>query len=122
MIDDSELAVEVQTTLLERNGFEVRSCFEMSMVAEQLADFHPNVILLDAHLGDVTAEEAVSSLRERAGGIPVLLFSGMMDEELDALASRLGVEGYISKADAQAVVIAKLRAAYAQVRTKKPAP
>jgi two-component system, NarL family, invasion response regulator UvrY len=110
MIDDSELAVEVQTTLLERHGFAVRACLEMAPVAAELEAFHPEVILLDAHLGDVTVEEAVDALRAQAPAIPVLLFSGMMDHELDALARRLGVAGFISKADPPETVIAKLRA------------
>lgn len=112
MIDDSDLALEVQVMMFERRGYMVRGCHDLEEM-RQAVDFAPNVVVTDVGLADATIEEAVAAIRDVFPEVPVLLFSGQEDHALEALVERLGVEGFINKADKRAVVYQKVEAALA---------
>ncbi len=112
VLDDSELALEVQVMMLERHGFIVRGCLDLDEVATAALDFSPEAVLTDVGLGDVSIEEACRSLRESFGDdVPILLLSGRPDEELERLAEELDVDGWVNKSDQQADLLAKLEGA-----------
>jgi DNA-binding response OmpR family regulator len=112
MIDDSELALEVQVMMLERKGFEVRGCLDLAAMREAAASFLPDAVVTDVGLADATIEEACAAIRQSFGDeIPLLLYSGREDHELEALVKSLDVDGFINKADEQATVVAKIEAA-----------
>lgn len=108
MLDDSELALEIQVMMFERKGFEVKGCLDLDEVREAAASFAPDIIVTDAGLGEATVYEAVSTLRELFDRVPVVLFSGRQDDELAALAAELAVEGWASKGARQQEVLAKV--------------
>ncbi len=112
LLDDSELALEVQVMMLERKGFEVRGCLDLEELRAAAESFVPEVVVTDVGLADATVEEACAAIRAAFGhDVPLLLYSGREDEELARLAESLGVRGFINKADTQGVVLAKIRAA-----------
>ena len=113
MLDDSELALEVQVMMFERRGFEVLGCLDLDEVREAATSFRPEVVLTDAGLGDSTVHEAVALVRELFGEVPVVLFSGREGEQLAALAVELGAQGWASKSAPPDEVIAKVEAVLA---------
>lgn len=116
MLDDSELALEIQVMMFERKGFEVRACLDLDEVREVATSFRPDVVLTDAALGEATVQEAVALLRELFDEVPVVLFSGRQDDELAVLAAELGVEGWANKGARQDEVVAKVEAALGATR------
>ena len=112
MIDDSELALEVQVMMLERRGFEVRGCCDLEEMRAAAAEFRPDAVVTDVGLADATIQEACVAIRAAFGqDVPVLLFSGREDHELEALVTELDVDGFINKADEQSTVVEKIEAA-----------
>jgi DNA-binding NarL/FixJ family response regulator len=72
------------------------------------ADFAPHVVVTDVGLADATIEQAVAAIRAVFPGVPLLLFSGQEDHALEALATELGAEGFINKADERTAVYSKI--------------
>ncbi|MEO8477674.1 MAG: response regulator transcription factor [Actinomycetota bacterium] len=59
----------------------------------------PDVLVLDADLGDDVVDEAIARLRSDAAGIPVLVLSDRTDGATVLTALRLGVRGFVGKRD-----------------------
>jgi CheY-like chemotaxis protein len=115
MIDDSSLALEVQVMMFERRGYEVCGCLDLTEMKDAAA-FAPDVVVTDVGLADATIDEACRAIRDVFGAdVPLLLFSGQEDHELEALVQRLapdaGVCGFINKADSRNVVYEKIESA-----------
>ena len=111
MIDDSELALEIQVMMLERRGYEVRACVDLDDIRAAKDSFVPDLVLTDVGLGDITVEDACQTVRATFGDeVPILLFSGREHHELEALAAELDVDGYVGKGDSQQEVADKLEA------------
>jgi signal transduction histidine kinase/CheY-like chemotaxis protein len=92
--DDAELLVAE----LERNGYDPDWTR-----AETPADFlmgladNPDIILCDYSLPGMTALDALEMLRERGGEVPLIVVSGVMDEETCVTSLRLGAVDYLLK-------------------------
>lgn len=117
LIDDSELALEVQVMMLERKGYTVCGCLDLTEMRDAATEFVPDAVVTDVGLGDVTIEEACRAIRSSFGRlVPLLLYSGREDDELEQLAAALEVDGFINKSDPQHIVIEKIEAA---IRARK---
>lgn len=112
LLDDSELALEVEVMMFERKGYEVRGCLDLDEMRAAATELVPDVVVTDVGLGDTSIEEACSAIRESFGQqVPLLLYSGREDDELEALVAALGVDGFINKSDPQNIVIEKIETA-----------
>jgi two-component system chemotaxis response regulator CheB len=104
------------------------------MALEQVAELHPDVLLLDLAMPDMNGLEVLKQLRQRHPGLPVLMFSALTERAgnltLDALA--LGASDYITKPSAREgpdgmarvreQLITKLKELHARAREKGAAP
>ncbi len=82
LIDDDLDIAEVVELLLVKNGFEVLKIFDGRKVLESLADFQPDVILLDVNVADIDGRDVCRELKADQSPhnhIPVVLFSAMHD-------------------------------------------
>jgi excisionase family DNA binding protein len=98
VIDDDEQVREVVRAGLELEGYVVR---EAGGAAEGLAaieDALPDLVLLDVMMPQVDGWEMLRLIQERhgAGAIPVVMFSGQVDEA-QAEAQERGASGFIGK-------------------------
>lgn len=74
IIDDDLGILEVLTDLLEYCGYDVNTLSEGHQVFEKIADYHPDLILLDVMLGNMDGRIICSSIKEMEQ-IPVILIS-----------------------------------------------
>jgi DNA-binding NarL/FixJ family response regulator len=65
---------------------------------ELAVQHHPDVIVLDHLLRNVTSDDLAPRLREAAPDARLLLISSLMGEDLAAAARQAGADGHISKA------------------------
>ncbi|MCC6334443.1 MAG: response regulator [Myxococcales bacterium] len=90
----------MEKAVLEARGYDVRATSTLMEFEKMLADFKPHVILTDIHMPEAKGTDICRTLKNEYNtqDIPIVLFSSLKDEELEALATQVGADGYLSKA------------------------
>ncbi len=101
--------------VLEAAGFEVAtldSVFELSIAIKR---DRPDVILLDVMMPALAGDRAAAILKQHgfSRDIPVILHSSKDAAELAAIATRAGVQGFVSKTGDFDRLLAEIRRALA---------
>jgi excisionase family DNA binding protein len=96
--DDAGLRGFVRASL-ELEGYTVREAASADEGLAVLEDEPPDLILLDVMMPQVDGWEMLRRVQERhgVGAIPVLMFSGKIDEQAAADATERGAQGFIGK-------------------------
>jgi excisionase family DNA binding protein len=96
--DDAGLRGFVRAAL-EYEGYAVREASSAEEGLEALEQESPDLILLDVMMPQVDGWEMLRRVQERhgVGSIPVLMFSGKVDERAAADAASRGAHGFIGK-------------------------
>jgi two-component system, NtrC family, response regulator AtoC len=89
--------VKKQLTRINTMSFEVTHVESLAEAAERLRSEKFHVILLDLLLPDSQGLETFLEIRKYAGGIPVVVTSGINDEALAIAAVRTGAQDYLVK-------------------------
>jgi CheY-like chemotaxis protein len=100
VVDDSELTLGAMAIALERGGYDVKTATSLSVVEAILAGWSPDVVLTDVNMPGIDEAQVCAWLRAqlRAAATPVVLYSGLPEEDLEPLAQRVGADGYLTKA------------------------
>ncbi len=111
ILDDSELALGAMAVTLERSGYEVRTATSMATVQAILVSWSPDVVLTDVNMPGVEGTQICSWLKAQLqpNEAPVVLYSGLPEEELESLARRVGADGFLSKAKGLRHLVTELR-------------
>ena len=95
--DDAQLRTFVRANL-EAEGYEVREAGSAKEGLEALDKDSPDLILLDVMMPQVDGWEMLQQVQERhRAAIPVIMFSGKVDERSAAEATSRGAQGFIGK-------------------------
>ncbi len=99
IVDDNEVELGVLRIVLEAAEFEVStldSVFELSIAIKR---DRPDVILLDVMMPALCGDRAAAILKQHgfSRDIPVILHSSKDAAELEAIATRVGVQGFVTK-------------------------
>lgn len=99
LVDDDAAMRELVRIQLEREGYAVQ---EAASATEGLAAIEarkPELILIDVMMPHVDGWEMLRQVQERYGvsAIPVLMFSGQVDEAGERQASSSGARGFVGK-------------------------
>jgi excisionase family DNA binding protein len=96
--DDAGLRAFVRAAL-EYDGYAVREAGSAEEGLQALDEEPPDLILLDVMMPKVDGWEMLRRVQERhgVGSIPVLMFSGKVDERAAADAASRGAQGFIGK-------------------------
>jgi excisionase family DNA binding protein len=99
IVDDDERLREYVRVNLEAEGYEVREAGSAEDALSALGERSPDLILLDVMMPQVDGWETLRRIQELAGigAIPVIMFSGKVDERSAAEAEQRGVQGFIGK-------------------------
>jgi two-component system chemotaxis sensor kinase CheA len=99
VVDDSLMVRELQRSILERAGYEVRTAIDGREALEMLAEQTPDLVVTDIEMPNVDGIELTASIRShpRLANIPVLIVTSRTSEEdhqrgLDAGADALIVK------------------------------
>lgn len=97
--------------LLERDRYRVIEAADGAhAIARALAE-HPDVVLLDVHLPDMTGFEVAAAMRGAGGRARILLISTHPAHDYAEQIAGSGADGFIDKADLSSPAIAALLAA-----------
>ncbi|WP_109509476.1 response regulator transcription factor [Nocardioides speluncae] len=99
LVDDQELVRSGLRRILRRkDGFVVvGECADGSEVPAAVAEYAPDVVVMDLRMREVDGIEATRRLRSRADAPPVLVLTTFDDDELLSGALRAGAAGFLLK-------------------------
>jgi len=100
VIEDSATTVQTVNMWLDDgldSPFVMKSSGTLSGGLKLLAEDDIDVIVLDLNLPDSEGLETFYTVREKAGGIPIVIMSGDRDEEKAVTAVREGAQDYVIK-------------------------
>jgi excisionase family DNA binding protein len=99
IVDDDERLREYVRVNLEMEGYAVREAGSADEGLKVLEESTPDLVLLDVMMPEVDGWEMLRRVQERhgQGAIPVIMFSGQVDEEAASEAASRGAQGFIGK-------------------------
>ncbi len=99
IVDDDERLREYVRVNLEIEGYTVREAASADEGLASLEEESPDLILLDVMMPKVDGWEMLQRVQEKhgVGAIPVIMFSGKVDERSAAEATSRGAQGFIGK-------------------------
>jgi excisionase family DNA binding protein len=99
IVDDDDRLREYVRVNLELEGYTVREAGSAEEGMRVLDDSRPDLILLDVMMPEVDGWEMLQRVQERhgVGAVPVVMFSGKVDELAAGEAAERGAQGFIGK-------------------------
>ncbi|MGZ4256335.1 MAG: response regulator [Gaiellaceae bacterium] len=99
IVDDDERLREYVRVNLEMEGYTVREAAGAEEGLSVLEESTPDLVLLDVMMPGVDGWEMLKRVQERhgTGAIPVIMFSGKIDEAAAEEAAKRGAQGFIGK-------------------------
>jgi excisionase family DNA binding protein len=99
IVDDDERVREYVRVNLEMEGYAVREAGSANEGLGVLEEVSPDLILLDVMMPEVDGWEMLRRVQERhgVGAIPVVMFSGKVNEESAEEATARGAQGFVGK-------------------------
>jgi excisionase family DNA binding protein len=99
IVDDDDRLREYVRVNLEMEGYTVREAGSAEEGMRVLDDSRPDLILLDVMMPEVDGWEMLQRVHDRhgVGAVPVVMFSGKVDERAAGEAAERGAQGFIGK-------------------------
>ena len=99
IVDDDERLREYVRVNLEMEGYTVQEAGSAEEGMEVLDALRPDLVLLDVMMPQVDGWEMLQRMHDRhgVGSIPVVMFSGKVDESAAGQAAEYGAQGFIGK-------------------------
>jgi DNA-binding response OmpR family regulator len=97
VVDDDARLREYVRANLELEGYTVVEAGDAEEGMHVLEGVSPQLILLDVMMPRVDGWEMLQRIQERHGSIPVIMFSGKVDERSARDAQERGASGFVGK-------------------------
>jgi two-component system, OmpR family, response regulator len=110
VVDDEPSIVDAVATALRYEGFEVREELSGRAALTAIAEFEPDLVVLDWMLPDVEGIEVGRRMRERGFGTAILFLTAKDAVENKVEALRAGGDDYVTKPFSLAEVVARVQA------------
>jgi excisionase family DNA binding protein len=94
--DDARLRASMRGNL-EREGDTVREAASGDEALQVIEDGAPDLVLLDVVMPGVDGWQMLQRMQERHGSIPVIMFSGQVDERSATQAEERGARAFVGK-------------------------
>ncbi|HET7572529.1 MAG TPA: response regulator [Gaiellaceae bacterium] len=99
LVDDDDRVRELVRVTLELEGYSVEEAASAEEGMAAIEERKPDLILLDVMMPHVDGWEMLRRIQDRygAGAIPVVMFSGKVDEQAERQAASSGARGFVGK-------------------------
>jgi excisionase family DNA binding protein len=99
LVDDDDKVRELVRVNLEFEGYNVREASSADEGLAAIDEAKPDLILLDVMMPHIDGWEMLRRVQDQygAGVIPVVMFSGKVDEDAQALAASSGAHAFVGK-------------------------
>ena len=101
IVEDDPFIVQMYKSKFELSGYDVKTAGDGIEGLALVADFKPDVILLDLMMPKMSGVETLTKLRAQPGGdkFKIIVLSNMGDTDTVAKIKEIGYDDYIIKAD-----------------------
>ena len=96
VVDDDSRIRELVRDSLEQEGYTVVEAAGADEALAAIEDQAPELVLLDVVMPGVDGWQVLQRLQERHGSVPVVMFSGQVDDRAGRAAER-GASGFVGK-------------------------
>jgi excisionase family DNA binding protein len=97
VVDDDARLREFMRINLTMEGYSVREAASAEEALAAIEDTAPELVLLDVVMPGVDGWQMLQRMQERHGSIPVIMFSGKVDESSAGDAEERGARGFVGK-------------------------
>jgi excisionase family DNA binding protein len=97
VVDDDASLRELLRLSLERAGYSVRQAENVTAALAAIDERAPELVLVDVVMPGADGWALLRRLEERHGSIPVIMYSGQVDDGIAAEAAERGASGFIGK-------------------------
>lgn len=97
LVDDDEDVLAALNSYLTMEGYEIRTARNSKECFRQMVEYHPSLILLDVMLPEENGIELLKRIKTSAPQIPVIMITGLMNDEIGRLALQESACDYITK-------------------------
>ena len=99
LVDDDAQVRELVRINLEFEGYTVREAADADEGLAAIEEAKPDLVLLDVMMPHVDGWEMLRRMQERygVGTLPVVMFSGKVDERAEQQAANRGAQGFVGK-------------------------
>ena len=105
LVEDNPDDTLILEDMLSSRAVEIDHASTLSSALQKLASADFEVILLDLSLPDAHGPGTISSIREHAANIPIVVLSGLADENAATQAMEQGAQDYLIKGQADAPLL-----------------
>jgi two-component system response regulator ResD len=109
VVEDEATVAEVVGRYLERDGFKVRRVSDGARVMQTVADFRPDLVILDVMLPNRNGLDICRDLHA-SGSTPIILLTARGEESDKILGLGLGADDYVSKPFSPGELVARVKA------------
>ncbi|MGH8928460.1 MAG: response regulator transcription factor, partial [Acidimicrobiia bacterium] len=119
LVDDEARVREVVGSYLQREGYRVESAADGASARRHLAEFKPDLVLLDLMLPAISGLEILREIR-RQGDLPVIVLTARADETDRVAGLELGADDYVVKPFSPRELVARVRSVMRRSAAKPP--
>jgi DNA-binding response OmpR family regulator len=117
VVDDEKKIVEIVKAYLERDGYQVITAYEGKSALEQARRQHPDLIILDLMLPEISGWDICRILRKESE-IPIIMLTAR-DEVTDKIIGlEMGADDYITKPFDPKELVSRVRAVLRRLENK----
>jgi len=120
LVDDERAITSNLTPLLERSGFLVAIAADGEEALRQVADFEPDLVVLDILMPRLDGREVLRRLRQADNWTPVILLTQVGESTERAMALEEGADDYLNKPFDPHELVARVRAVLRRARPGQP--
>jgi two-component system KDP operon response regulator KdpE len=121
VVDDEPQIRRVLRATLSASGFEVIEAKNGQEAVEMVVREHPDLVLLDVNMPEMSGLEACSKIRLSFSG-PIIMVTVRNSEQDKVLALDSGADDYVVKPFAMGELLARIRAALRRSGSEEPLP
>jgi DNA-binding response OmpR family regulator len=109
IVDDEPMIIEVLEAYLKKEGYQVLSANNGAIALKKIREGHPDLIVLDLMLPDITGEELCRQIRKDSN-VPILMLTAKSAEEDRIHGIVIGADDYVTKPFSPREVVVRIQA------------
>jgi two-component system cell cycle response regulator len=120
VVDDNIVNVRLLEELLKSASFEVATAMSGGAALEQVAQFRPDIVLLDVMMPDMDGYEVCRRIRQdqKTARLPVIMITALDKESDREMAQEAGANDFLSKPVEEVVLLPAIERALRSAAAK----